>query len=259
MTNPAPAVEDTNWLDDAGELYLQAGSSVERDRPIYQGDVFAGVPVIRLPKNPPAGSVVECPIETGAVMVVPHPCQCYYGDRLRPYLTVAPIKIVENYDNFGEDHAGAKDKFALLDLPLPGSSDGNWTAQSCVADRGRMFSVPGRWLKLESRAACLTHEGIGLLDIIVSRSAAVGVARGRRSRSAAAAPAASSSQLVSTDCETRNRQAVSLDRPRFAWPRAREHRGICRLPPGRIPNTYAASNTAAYIMPEVTVSAVISP
>jgi hypothetical protein len=163
VTNPAPAVEDTNWLDGAGELYLQAGSSVERDRPIYQGDVFAGVPVIRLPKNPPAGSVVECPIETGAVMVVPHPCQCYYGDRLRPYLTVAPIKIVENYDNFGEDHAGAKDKFALLDLPLPGSSEGSWTAQSCVADLGRMFSVPGRWLKLESRAACLTHEGIGLL------------------------------------------------------------------------------------------------
>ena len=163
MSTPAPAVEDTNWLDGDGDLYLQAGPSVERDRPIYQGDVFAGVPIIRLPKKPPEGNAVELQVETGVVMVVPHPCQCYHGDRLRPYLTVAPVKVVENYDSFGDDHAGAKDKFALLDLPVPARTTDGWVAQSCVADFGRIFSAPNSWLKLENRIACLTHQGIGLL------------------------------------------------------------------------------------------------
>jgi len=162
VTVPPPAVEDTNWLDGEGELYLRSGPSVEIDRPIYQGDVFANVPILRLPKRPPADNRVTLDLETTAVMVVPHPCQCYYGDNLRPYLTVAPVKAVDHFDNFGPDRNGAKDKFALLDLPLP-DGQGGWVTTQCVGDFGRMLSLPSQWLKLDQRVACLTHRGLGLL------------------------------------------------------------------------------------------------
>jgi len=49
-------------------------------------------------------------------MVVRHPCQRYHGDKLRPYRTVAPVRQVTDFDNFGPDRSGTKDKFALLGL-----------------------------------------------------------------------------------------------------------------------------------------------
>jgi hypothetical protein len=104
----------------------------------------------------------QVPTYETSVMVVPHPCQCYYGDKLRPFLTVAPVKVVESYENFGEDRSGAKDKFALPDLPVQ-QSDGSWTEQSCVADFGRLISIPSNWLSPPKRICCLTHRGLGLL------------------------------------------------------------------------------------------------
>lgn len=157
----APAVPDTNWLEPL-DLYLTRAGECEIDRPIYQGDVFENVVLPKLTKRR-----LELPqdnIETmkSAVMVVPHPCQCYYGDKLRPFLTVAPVKAVEAYDNFGEDRTGAKDKFALPDLSLR-DDDGAWVEQSSVADFGRMMSIPHTWLPLASRVCCLSHKGLGLL------------------------------------------------------------------------------------------------
>lgn len=160
MATPAPAVDDANWLE-PDELYLTAGASVELDRPIYQGDVFADVPLIVPPENAPPAGEATVEVTRGLAMVVPHPCQCYHGDRLRPYLTLAPVWTVPNYGDFRPDRTGAKDKFALPDLPHR-TSDG-WESATCVADFGRLFSAPSNWLQLSSRVACLSHKGLGLL------------------------------------------------------------------------------------------------
>lgn len=161
---PIPeALPDTNWLDPA-DLYFSCGAALRdsnNDRPIYQGDVFEGIPVPNLPKHAPAADSAEVTFKRGLAMVVPHPCQCYYGDKLRPYLTVAPVKGVENYDNFKPDRSGAKDKFALPDLPH--SEDGVFLTGNFVADFGRLVTIPNRWIDITKRVACLSHQGLGLL------------------------------------------------------------------------------------------------
>jgi hypothetical protein len=157
----APAVADTNWLEPP-ELYLALSEECKIDRPIYQGDVFQDVTLPKLPKRSLTEPDDHLQTVQQSVMVVPHPCQCYYGDKLRPFLTVAPVKLVESYENFGDDRAGAKDKFALPDLPVQ-QVDGSWVEQSCVADFGRLISVPSNWLKPPKRVCCLTHRGLGLL------------------------------------------------------------------------------------------------
>lgn len=158
-----PAEPDSHWLE-PGDLYLATGDLVEVDRPVFQGDVFADVPVLQLPTTPPDGepAMLELPLNRQLVMVVPHPCQCYNGDNLRPHLTVAPVKLVEDYDNFGDDRRGAKDKFALPDLPAL-SESGGWKVGSHVADFGRLVSVPRKYLWQRKRVSCLSHKGLGLL------------------------------------------------------------------------------------------------
>jgi hypothetical protein len=161
MPLPDPAVADANWLE-PHDLYFSAGATVERDRPIYQGDVFANVPVPVFPESPPTAGRMELEVVRGPVMVVPHPCQCYHGDRLRPYLTLAPVTVVSSYGEFGHDRTGAKDKFALPDLPYR-TEAGDWSAVTSVADFGRLFSAPSEWLFSAERLACLSHMGLGLL------------------------------------------------------------------------------------------------
>src|SRR4051794_4353333 len=147
MTTSEPSIADTNWLE-PNELYLQTGGAVESDRPIYQGDVFEGVAMLQLPRTmPPDGEATPLESTHQMVMVVPHPCQCYHGDKLRRYLTVAPVRDVADYDNFGEERTGAKDKFALLDLPRRDVS-AQWYVASSVADFGRLTTVPSSWLHL---------------------------------------------------------------------------------------------------------------
>jgi hypothetical protein len=157
---PEPWVPDLNWLEPS-ELYLSVGSGCEVDRPIFQGDVFVDVPIPEIPKRPPTGTVVEVKVVPSIVMLVPHPCQCYHGDSLRPYLTLAPVTEVRDYSTFGLDHTGAKDKFALLDLPT-GSADGA-PRKSHVANFGRLLSVGKDYIHPRKRVACLSHMGLGLL------------------------------------------------------------------------------------------------
>ncbi|MFD4540876.1 hypothetical protein [Streptomyces bauhiniae] len=158
MTNVQPAVLDKNWLEPE-ELYLKRGGDCEIDRPLFQGDVFVNSPLPLLPKKPPAAGKVEVDFAESIVMIIPHPCQCYYGDKLRPFITVAPVRQVLDYDNFGEDRTGSKDKFALPDLVMQKSED----HKSFVADFGRIVSVPQGYLQPQSRIACLSHMGLGLL------------------------------------------------------------------------------------------------
>lgn len=162
MTQSSP-VPDKNWLE-PGELYYARGEimqDTELDRPIYQGDIFDNVPLLDLPKVPPMPPEAKIDISLQAVMVVPHPCQCYHGDKLRTFITVAPVQQVENYDNFTETKTGAKDKFALPSLRIRQGS--TWGYLDHVANFSKLFSIPSRWLKIENRIACLSHEGLGLL------------------------------------------------------------------------------------------------
>ncbi len=155
------AVADTYWLEPE-DLYLTVADSVERDRPVFQGDVFHSVPLPQLPGEAPASGPVVINFELSLCMVVPHPCQCYHGDKVRPRLTVAPVTEVPNYDNFRADRSGAKDKFALPDLHIP-QPGGSWEQASHVADLGRLTTINNRWLELGNRVACLSHQGLGLL------------------------------------------------------------------------------------------------
>lgn len=157
----AVATEDTNWLE-PDQLYLRVAPDCEPDRPVFQGDVFRAVTLPQLPKKPVAAGSVSVTFAETMCMVVPHPCQCYHGDKLRPRLTVAPVHEVPNYDNFRPDRSGAKDKFALPDLPVR-EHGGGWTLKSHVADLGRLTTVPSGWLSPGNRVACLSHAGLGLL------------------------------------------------------------------------------------------------
>jgi hypothetical protein len=155
------AVEDVNWLE-PNELYFSLGSRCEIDRPLFQGDVITGVPIPTLPNIPPgAGAELIPNVSEAMVMLVPHPCQCYHGDNLRAHLTVAPLKEVPSYDNFGPDRTGAKDKFALPDLIIEDEGDSRITSH--VADFGRLVAIPYRYLNTKNRVACLSHMGLGLL------------------------------------------------------------------------------------------------
>ncbi|MFC7246374.1 hypothetical protein ACFQO7_28185 [Catellatospora aurea] len=95
------------------------------------------------------------------VMVVPHPCQCYHGDKLRRFITVAPVEEVTDYAPFGEERTGAKDKFALLDLPISAEPDA--PRKSHVANFGKLTTVGHKYLNVRNRVACLSHMGLGLL------------------------------------------------------------------------------------------------
>lgn len=155
-----PAVPNVDWLEPE-ELYFTTGNECEIDRPLFQGDVLEGVVLPQLPTQPTAPGMQETAFVTSTVMVVPHPCQCYHGDKLRPFITVAPVTEVPDYENFGEDRRGAKDKFALPDL-LP-TVEGERQPRSHVANFGRLVSVPYRYLRTDARIACLSHKGLGLL------------------------------------------------------------------------------------------------
>lgn len=158
MSESAP---DLNWLEPE-QLYLQRAPNCEVDRPLFQGDVLAGVPLPVLPASPPEAGMRDIEFVRQFVMVVPHPCQCYNGDNPRPRLTVAPVIEVADYATFGEERTGAKDKFALPDLPVL-APHGTWTASSHVADLGRLTTVGKKYLKTTQRVACLSHQGLGLL------------------------------------------------------------------------------------------------
>lgn len=160
QSNPVP---DKNWLE-PGELYHARGEimqDTEQDRPLYQGDIFDNVPLIALPKDPPTPPKAILDINLQTVMIVPHPCQCYYGDKLRPFITVAPVQQVENYDNFTETKTGAKDKFGLPSLRV--HQKDSWEYLDHVANFSKIFSVPNKWLSIRNRIACLSHQGLGLL------------------------------------------------------------------------------------------------
>lgn len=160
MTLPEPAVEDVNWLEPE-DLYLVTGSACEIDRPLFQGDVFSGVPLPSMPRRPPQPGKVSIDFTESLAMIVPHPCQCYYGDNLRPLLTVAPVTEVPNYENLGPDKDRAYDKFALPDLPV--TRDGREQLVSHMANFGRLLTVPKDYLPTSNRIACLSHKGLGLL------------------------------------------------------------------------------------------------
>lgn len=155
------AVEDTNWLEH-DKLYLCFAPDCEIDRPVFQGDVFRAVTLPQLPNKPVPPGPSEIVFVESLCMVVPHPCQCYHGDDIRPRLTVAPVRPVQDYNNFRPDRSGAKDKFALPDLPVT-QSDGTWARTSHVADLGRLTTISSRWLNPQNRIACLSHQGLGLL------------------------------------------------------------------------------------------------
>lgn len=159
MSSPA-AVEDANWLEPQ-QLYLTVAPYCEIDRPVFQGDVFSRVSLPHLPSAPVPPGDASVPFIEGLCMVVPHPCQCYHGDKLRPRLTVAPVRQVPDYDNFGADYTGARDKFALPDLPV--LTSGRHVPTTHVADLGRLLTVGRQWLEPASRVACLSHHGLGLL------------------------------------------------------------------------------------------------
>lgn len=160
MVAMEPAVPDLNWLEPE-QLYFSVGRECEIDRPLFQGDVFTDTLLPLLPKKPPGPGSHEIEFVDSAVMVVPHPCQCYHGDNLRKFITVAPVAQVLSYQNFGPDRTGKKDAFALPDLFAWQDGDGG---VSYIADFGRIVSIPSSYLSLKSRIACLSHMGMGLLS-----------------------------------------------------------------------------------------------
>ncbi|MFD5652047.1 hypothetical protein [Streptomyces sp. NPDC127039] len=155
-----PAVPDLNWLEPE-QLYFSVGHDCEIDRPLFQGDIFTDTLLPVLPRKPPGSGVQQVEFVESVVMIIPHPCQCYHGDNLRKFITVAPVAQVFGYENFGADRTGKKDAFALPDLFA--WQDGN-DGVSYIADFGRIVSIPSSYLVLKSRIACLSHMGMGLLS-----------------------------------------------------------------------------------------------
>jgi hypothetical protein len=143
---------DEEWRHLLPQDLYYAQSPVAPERPLFQGDVFADIPV------PDVDGVTESKdaepavrLTTHTVMVVPHPCSCYYGDTLRPKLTVAIVRPLAT---------GTKiDWRPLNNFPLPAIRAGI----DGIADIGELVTIPSSWLVPSNRVACLTLNGTAWL------------------------------------------------------------------------------------------------
>lgn len=146
---------DDGWLP--GDLYLAVADEpvVRPGRPICQGDVFIGLPVLRGAQEvKPQQWKTKASFKPDALsMLVAHPCSSRSNatHRLKDDITLAPVIPVPV--GWGAPWSGYYELF-----PLPGlRGDADF-----VADLSRGFPVRPEYLA-DRRAACLSLDGLAAL------------------------------------------------------------------------------------------------
>ena len=89
----------------AGDWYLERAdppdsTAVDPYRPIFQGDVFVGVPLDAVPLTDVTGDPAIDPADAlrDAVMLVGHPCSMVAGSTVLPYQEVVRVRPTQTAD-----------------------------------------------------------------------------------------------------------------------------------------------------------------
>lgn len=128
--------------DDPDLLYIARGEEVNRNRPLFTGDVFQDVEIGGIP-------------EPGLAIVVAHPCGFRSGTKLHPTILMAPV--VQSEQPIGAS-AWTKGYFNRMMLPrLQG--EGLWLADFDSLGRAKTPALDG-----SLRIACLSEVGLNLLQ-----------------------------------------------------------------------------------------------
>jgi hypothetical protein len=155
VTNAAPPNSDPDaWQAiPVADLYLRRGDPISERRPYFQGDVFRGVSLPDLPSEMPSGTA-SIDFNERLVMLLPHPCSCYAGDRLRDSLSVSPV----HHPAVNRD-LNRTDWTTTAKFPAPGvyGDRGGWV------DLTSVHTIPTAWLPTARRVASLTLLGVSWL------------------------------------------------------------------------------------------------
>ena len=148
----------------ASDWYLERrdpddGSAVDPYRPIFQGDVFVGVPLDAVPltddrRDPALGEDASL---SDAVMLVGHPCSMVAGSTVLPHQEVVRVRPTRPA-HFNEYDKGRFEEFFLpyLDLARP-----HVHYSACLHERAL---VPTAVLALDHRVAALSLTGVVALQ-----------------------------------------------------------------------------------------------
>lgn len=128
---------------DAGSLVLASGNDVNPNRPLYTGDVIAGVVLPVLQTDPLA------------VVIVSHPCSMRAGPTLLEHLHVAPV--VAHSESGPQMWRG---NFKLMALDAVAESVG---LTNPVVRLDRMTLVQTSEAQSAPRVACLDRAGVNIL------------------------------------------------------------------------------------------------
>jgi hypothetical protein len=150
------------WFPPAPYLEHAEQPIVRPDRPVCQGDVFLGLPVVRGVRwakgrwNKKASEKPEA-----LSILIAHPCSARSNEThvLKDDISLAPIMRVPK--NWGPPWAGYFEMF-----PLPGLYRG----EDYVADLSRAFPVIPEYLR-DRRIACLSEAGLAALLDRLARNA----------------------------------------------------------------------------------------
>lgn len=130
-------------VEDPESLILATGDDVNRSRPLYTGDVFAGVVI---------GVFGTEPLN---VIVMSHPCAIRKGPELLPLMHVAPLR--------GHSSSGKQmwtGNFRLMALDGVAAVTGLTNPVVCL-DETALVST--EQLALDKRTACLERRGVNVL------------------------------------------------------------------------------------------------
>ncbi len=144
----------------AADWYLERredGHAIDVCRPLFQGDVFVGVPLAGVPFTGTHQPDGDGEALADAVMLVGHPCSMVSGAEILPYQEVARVRPTKpvSYDRYDD---GRFEEFFLPCLDLARTAV-HYSA--CLHER---TLVPTEQLRLGNRVAALSLTGVVALQ-----------------------------------------------------------------------------------------------
>lgn len=134
------------WPPTAGEYYLKASSA----RPVFQGDVFRDVPLVKAKNGGSAARDPNVSVERRMVAVLQYPCDIYTASKLVSAQTIAPVVEAAKV-GIPPDWDGAYEYAPLPDL----MGDGVAYAVNLRA----VANIDASYLRMSERIRCLSQLG----------------------------------------------------------------------------------------------------
>lgn len=159
LTSPHDDGRDTY---DAAEWYLEragAGDPVDPYLPLFQGDVFVGVPLdgVPLSDSPQGKPAGDPPVLQEAVMLIGHPCSMVAGSVPLTHQEVVRVRPTPSlrYDKYDTE------RFAEFPLPFLDQANSDLHYSACLRERAL---VPTELLDMDKRVAVLDLLGVVALQ-----------------------------------------------------------------------------------------------